>query len=101
MTRENPYWQYFSGRQYFEHKVPIDSSSMSRWRKRIGKKGAEELLGETIMTAVKLHYMFSLDYEKTKVLRKKSILSEIIIDRNFAPEILKAFDKQYFYYGTP
>ena len=39
---ENPYWQYFSGRQYFEHELPIDSSSMTRWRKRIGRDGAED-----------------------------------------------------------
>mgnify|MGYP001822386926 FL=1 len=25
---ENPYWQYFSGMKYFEHKVPIHPSSM-------------------------------------------------------------------------
>ena len=36
---ENPYWQYFSGRQYFEHKLPIEPSSMTRWRKRIGVAG--------------------------------------------------------------
>jgi len=38
---ENPYWQYFSGMKWFEHKTPIHPSSMSRWRKRIGDAGAE------------------------------------------------------------
>ena len=28
---ENPYWQYFSGMKWFEHKVPIHPSSMTRW----------------------------------------------------------------------
>lgn len=45
---ENPYWQYFSGMKHFEHKLPIHPSSMTRWRKRIGEAGAEELLKQTI-----------------------------------------------------
>ncbi|MBW1676946.1 MAG: IS5 family transposase [Deltaproteobacteria bacterium] len=51
---ENPYWQYFSGMKYFEHRFPIDPSSMTRWRKRIGQAGAEELLKETIASGLKL-----------------------------------------------
>lgn len=51
---ENPYWQYLSGMKYFEHKLPIDPSSMTRWRKRIGEAGAEELLKETIEAGLKL-----------------------------------------------
>ena len=34
---ENPYWQYVSGMKFFEHEPPINPSSMTRWRKRIGK----------------------------------------------------------------
>ena len=33
---ENPYYQYFCGEQYFRHKLPLDRSSMTRWRSRIG-----------------------------------------------------------------
>jgi IS5 family transposase len=51
---ENPYWQYFSGMKWFEHKVPINPSSMTRWRKRIGEAGAEELLRETIEAGLKI-----------------------------------------------
>jgi len=40
--------------KYFEHSPPIDSSSMTRWRKRIGDAGAEELLKETIQAGLKL-----------------------------------------------
>jgi transposase, IS5 family len=29
---ENPYWQHFSGMRYFQHRMPIDASSMTRWR---------------------------------------------------------------------
>jgi IS5 family transposase len=51
---ENPYWQYLSGMQFFEHQPPINPSSMSRWRKRIGEAGAEERLKETIAAGLKL-----------------------------------------------
>lgn len=51
---ENPYWQYFSGMKWFEHEIPIDPSSMSRWRKRIGVNGAEKLLEETIRSGLQL-----------------------------------------------
>ena len=51
---ENPYWQFLSGMKYFEHKPPIHPSSMTRWRKRIGDAGAEELLKETIEAGLKL-----------------------------------------------
>jgi IS5 family transposase len=50
---ENPYWQCFSGMKFFEHQAPIDPSSMTRWRKRIGEAGAEELLKETIQAGLK------------------------------------------------
>jgi IS5 family transposase len=51
---ENPYYQYFSGMKWFEHKMPINPSSMTRWRKRIGEAGAEELLRETIEAGLAL-----------------------------------------------
>ena len=51
---ENPYWQYFSGMKYFEHELPCNPSSMTRWRKRIGEAGAEELLKKTIEAGLAL-----------------------------------------------
>src|SRR5690625_414831 len=51
---ENPYWQYFSGRKFFEHNLPIVSSSMTRWRARVGDAGAEELLKETIAAGLRM-----------------------------------------------
>jgi transposase, IS5 family len=49
---ENPYWQHFSGRQFFEHEMPVDPSSMTRWRKRLGEAGAEAMLKATIDAAL-------------------------------------------------
>jgi IS5 family transposase len=51
---ENPYWQHLSGMKYFEHRLPIDPSSMTRWRKRIGEAGAETLLQETIAAGLRM-----------------------------------------------
>ena len=48
---ENPYWQYFCGYEYFQHHFPIDPSSLTRWRKRIGDAGIEKLLEELLQTA--------------------------------------------------
>ena len=64
---ENPYWQYFSGMKYFEHKPPIDSSSMSRWRKRIGESGAEELLKETIAAGLKLKAVRAFQLKRVNI----------------------------------
>ncbi len=64
---ENPYWQYFSGMQYFEHGLPIDPSSMTRWRKRIGVDGAESLFKETIQSALKNGYLKIKDCQKVSV----------------------------------
>lgn len=51
---ENPYWQYLSGMKFFEHRRPIDPSSMTYWRKRVGEAGAEAMLKETIEAGLAL-----------------------------------------------
>ena len=51
---ENPYWQHFSGEQFFQHEWPIDPSSMTRWRQRLGEAGAETMLKETIETGLRM-----------------------------------------------
>jgi IS5 family transposase len=48
---ENPYYQFFTGETYFQTEAPIDPSSLTRWRKRLGEAGVEELLAETIEVA--------------------------------------------------
>lgn len=49
---ENPYWQYFCGETYFQHELPLNPSSLSRWRKRLGEAGVESLLSATIEAAL-------------------------------------------------
>lgn len=49
---ENPYWQFFCGLCYMQHELPIDPSSLSRWRKRAGTERFEKLLEKTVHTDV-------------------------------------------------
>jgi transposase, IS5 family len=49
---ENPYWQWFCGFEYFQHELPCDPSSLTRWRKRIGPEGLEKLLAATIQAGL-------------------------------------------------
>jgi transposase, IS5 family len=48
---ENPYWQVFTGETYLQTEAPIDPSSLSRWRQRLGEVGMEELLAQSIEAA--------------------------------------------------
>ena len=50
---ENPYYQHLTGETFFQHKLPIDPSSLTRWRGRIGEEGVEWLLTQTIRAGQK------------------------------------------------
>ena len=50
---ENPYYQHFTGETFFQHRLPIDPSSLTRWRKRIGEEGVEWMLTQTIQAGRK------------------------------------------------
>ena len=41
---ENCYWQVFTGETYLQKEPPIDPSSLTRWRQRLGEAGASVLL---------------------------------------------------------
>ena len=64
---ENPYWQYVSGMKYFEHELPLDPSSMTNWRKRIGEQGAQRLLQETIEAGLRLKVIKPSHLERVNV----------------------------------
>lgn len=49
---ENPYWQFFCGFEFFQHEAPIDASTMTRWRKRIGPEGLEQMLKASVDVAI-------------------------------------------------
>ncbi len=50
---ENPYYQHLTGETFFQHRPPIDPSSLTRWRGRIGEEGVEWLLTQTIRAGQK------------------------------------------------
>jgi transposase, IS5 family len=64
---ENPYWQHFSGQRYFQHRLPIDASSMTRWRGRLGEAGAEQMLRETIAAGMKMGVIGAAQLQRINV----------------------------------
>jgi IS5 family transposase len=48
---ENAYFQYFSGETYFQTALPLNRTSMSVWRGRIGPEKLEALNAETLAAA--------------------------------------------------
>lgn len=50
---ENPYYQHFTGETFFQNRLPIDASSLTLWRKRIGEEGVEWMLTQTIQAGQK------------------------------------------------
>jgi len=64
---ENPYWQYFCGYEYFKHEIPLDPSSLVRWRRRVGSAGMEKLLKETIEMAKRKGLMKARHLERVNV----------------------------------
>ena len=48
---DSPYAQLFCGETYFQHRLPLDRSSLTRWRKRIGAERMEGLLAESLEAA--------------------------------------------------
>jgi len=64
---ENPYWQYFCGGEHFEHELPLDSSSMTRWRKRLRKAGAEKMLEESLKTGLREGFIKRTELKRVNV----------------------------------
>ncbi len=48
---DSPYVQLFCGETHFRHALPLDRSSMTRWRQRIGPERLELLLAESLAAA--------------------------------------------------
>src|SRR5262249_51400201 len=46
----DPYFQHFTGEQFFQHEFPHERSDLSHWRKRLGDK-LELLLAESLRVA--------------------------------------------------
>lgn len=73
---ENSYLQLFCGEEHFQHRLPFDLSSTTRWRQRMGADALEALLAETLAVA-----------EKTEVVSHRQ-LERITVDTTIQTEAI-------------
>jgi IS5 family transposase len=71
---ENPYYQFFCGEEFFQHRLVFDRSSLTRWRNRMGEARLQALLQESLSVAT-----------RTKAIRP-SELSRVIVDTTVQPK---------------
>ena len=64
---ENIVWQFFSGMDYYEHRLPCDATQIGRFRRALGEDGLELLLKATIDTAVAIEAVEPKDLERVIV----------------------------------
>jgi IS5 family transposase len=71
---ENPYYQFFCGEEFFQHRLVFDRSSLTRWRQRMGEERLQALLQESLSVATKTEAI------------KPSDLNRIIVDTTVQPK---------------
>jgi transposase, IS5 family len=74
---ENPYWQFFCGYDFMQWKFPIDPSSLSRWRSRLGEKGLKAILNATIRSAISIGIVNKNSF-------KRVIVDTTVMEKNIA-----------------
>src|SRR5262247_4947870 len=62
----DPYFQYFTGEEFFQHVFPHERSDLSHWRKRLGDK-LELLLAESLRVAHDIGGLRTRDLERVTV----------------------------------
>src|ERR1700716_79915 len=71
---ENPYYQFFCGEEFFQHRLVFDRSSLTRWRQRMGEERLQALLQESLSVATKTGAI------------KPSDLNRVILDTTVQPK---------------
>ena len=71
---ENPYFQFFCGEEFFQHRLVFDRSSLTRWRQRMGEEKLLALIQESLAVAA-----------RTQALRPKD-LARVVIDTTVQPK---------------
>src|SRR3979490_1026298 len=71
---ENPYYQFFCGEEFFQHRLVFDRSSLTRWRDRMGEERLQALLQESLSVATRTAAI------------KPSELSRVIVDTTVQPK---------------
>jgi IS5 family transposase len=64
---ENPYYQFFCGEESFQHVLPFERSSLTRWRQRLGEAQLSALLQESLSVAHKTDALATKDLERVVV----------------------------------
>jgi IS5 family transposase len=72
----DPYFQYFCGEDFFQHEFPIERSSMTHFRHRVGEEFCKSLLHESLNTAPKLGAL------ETKQLKR------VVVDTTVQPKAI-------------
>ena len=67
MKLPRPTRQYLCGEEFFQHELPFDRSSMTRWRQRMGEERITALLQESLAVAVKTGAMKPQDTRRVIV----------------------------------
>jgi IS5 family transposase len=71
---ENPYYQLFCGEEFFQHGLPFERSSLTRWRQRMGEEKLGALIQESLAVATKTEAMTPRD------------LARVIVDTTVQPK---------------
>jgi len=71
---ENPYYQFFCGEEFFQHRLVFDRSSLTRWRQRMGEERLQALLQESLAVATRTEAI------------KPSDLKRVIVDTTVQPK---------------
>ena len=64
---ENVQWQFFSGMDYYEPRLPCDATQIGRFRRLLGEDGLEQLFKATIECAVEIKAVRPADLERVIV----------------------------------
>jgi len=71
---ENPYYQFFCGEEFFQHRLVFERSSLTRWRQRMGEERLRALIQESLSVAT-----------RTRAI-KPAELSKVVIDTTVQPK---------------
>lgn len=86
---ENPYWQFFCGYDYLQWKMPLDPTSLVKWRQRLGKEGMQKILNATMRWAVEIGAV------------SKTSLKHVIVDTTVMPKnVTYPTDSKLYFRGV-
>jgi IS5 family transposase len=88
---ENPYYQLFCGEEFFQHKLPFDRSSVTRWRQRMGEEKLVALLQESLAAATRSGAAKPSDF--TKVIIDTSVQPKAVAFPTDAGLMHRALDR--------